>query len=103
MIGEFETDDPTPPNLKHHEQLSSTEMTFKEEVMTIVCVFEDIGNPFQEDSGELLTLDTREIMNDDVIETTRNIVKMGEQQYAIILFIRERFVKKSKPINDPIH
>ena len=98
MIVEFETDHPTSPNLKHHEQLSSTEMTFKE-VMTLVCVFEDIGNQFQEDSGELLTLDTREIMNDDVIETTRNIVKMGQQQYAIILFI----VEKSKPINDPIH
>ena len=98
MIGEFETDHPTSPNLKHHAQLSSTEMTFKE-VMTLVCVFEDIGNQFQEDSGEGLTLDTREIMNDDVIETTRNIVKMGQQQYAIILFI----VEKSKPINDPIH
>ena len=29
MIGEFETDDPISPNQKHHEQLSSTQMTFK--------------------------------------------------------------------------
>ena len=48
MIGEFKTDDPTSPNLKRHEQLFSTQIKFKKEVMALVCVFEDIGNPFQE-------------------------------------------------------
>ena len=38
-------------------------------------IFEDLGNPFQEDSGELLTLDTQETMNDYVVETTRHFVK----------------------------
>ena len=99
MIGEFETNDPTSPNLKRHEQLFSTQIKFKKEVMTLVCAFEDIGNPFQEDNGDLLTLDTREIMNNDVVETTKSVVKMGQQQYDI--FVRERFVEKLMPINDP--
>ena len=76
-------------------------MTLKKEVMTLVCVFEDIENPFEEDSGDLLTLDTREVINNDVVETTKNIVQMGQQQHHI--FVRERLVEKSKPINDHIH
>ena len=60
----------------------------------------EICRIFQEESGELLTLDTSESMNDDIVEPTRNIVKTCQQQYYI--FVSERFVEKSKPINNPI-
>ena len=60
--------------------------------MAIVTVLSDMGNPFQEDNGDLLTLDTSEIINDEIVETTRNIVKAGQQQYYI--FGIERFVGK---------
>ena len=59
-----------------------------------------MGDPFQKDSRELLTLDTKEIQNNDVVETTRDIVKTGREQCDII---NDRFVEKNKSINDPIH
>ena len=51
--------------------------------MVLVHAFEYIGNPFEEVSGhvgELLTLDIKEKMNDDVEQKTGNIVKTGQQR-----------------------
>ena len=56
----------------------------------------DIGNPYEEVSGyvgELLTLDVKEKMNDDVEQKTGNIVKTGQQQYIILVI--EKFVERS--------
>ena len=39
-----------------------------------------MGDPFQKDSRDLLTLDTKEIQNNDVVETTRDFVKTGKEQ-----------------------
>ena len=64
--------------------------------MVLVHDFEYIGNPFEEVSGhvgELLTLDVKEKMNDDVEQKTGNIVKTDQQQYNIL--VNDKFVKKS--------
>ena len=56
----------------------------------------NIGNPFEEVSRhvrELLTLDVKEKMNDDVEQKTGNIVKTGQQQYSTL--INEKFVEES--------
>ena len=55
--------------------------------MVLVHVFEYIGNPFEEvreHVGELLTLDVKEKMNDDVEQKTGNIVNTGQQQYKCL-------------------
>ena len=62
MIGEFETDD-------------VPEWQSTKEVIALVTTC--MVNQFQEDCGELLTLDTSEMMND---KTTRNNVKKSKQQ-----------------------
>ena len=49
-------------------------------------------DPFQKDSGELLTLDTKDEMNDDVVETTRNSVKTAQQQHDV--FVNAKFFEK---------
>ena len=64
--------------------------------MVLVHAFEYIGNPFEEVSGhvgELLTLDVKDKMNDDVEQKTGNIVKTGQQQYNIL--VNDKFVEKS--------
>ena len=38
---------------RHHEQEASIQMKFAKEVTTLVEVYEELGNPFEEDSGEL--------------------------------------------------
>ena len=42
---------------------------------------EDMGNPFTEDSGDLLVLDTRDVADPAVVETVRMIEKKGQEQY----------------------
>ena len=59
-----------------------------------------MGNPFTEDSGDLLTLDTKDIMNSDVVNTVKNVHALGEEQYD--RFVKERFEKRSKSIKEPI-
>ena len=64
--------------------------------MVLVHAFEYIGNPFEEVNGhvgELLTLDIKEKMNDDVEPQIGNIVQTGQQQYNILC--NEKFVEKS--------
>ena len=44
---------------KHHEQSESSQMTFFEKVEKLFTVFKEMGNPFEEESADLLVLDTK--------------------------------------------
>ena len=46
----------------------------------LVTTFEEMGNSFLEDNGDLLTFDTKEIMSKDVIQTVNTIEKNGHKQ-----------------------
>ncbi len=59
-----------------------------------------MGNPFFEESDELLVLDTRDIADPSVVEAMYVLKKTGQVQYNT--FITERLVQQTKPINDPI-
>lgn len=61
---------------------------------------EDLGNPFKEDSGDLLAIDTKDIMPVEVVESVQNIKKIGQSQYKA--FVTERMVERTKPITHPI-
>ena len=80
IIEEFEN---TPKNSgrKHHEQYPKYQETFREDVNSLISAFSDVGNPFLEDSGQLISLDTSRIMPDDVVSTVRNITKTGKDKY----------------------
>ena len=41
----------------------------------------EMGNPFMHDNGEFLVLDTRDIVEESVVTTVRNIEKLGTDQY----------------------
>ena len=43
---------------QNHEQREKTQRLFHEKVGRLTKTIQDMGNPFQEDSGDLLTLDT---------------------------------------------
>jgi len=49
--------------------------------LSVVATCEELGNPFMEESGDLLAVDTKDIMNSDVVETVKNVVKIGQAQY----------------------
>ena len=45
----------------------------------------EIGNPFEEESQDLLTLTTKDIVNPLAVDTVRNVLKRGELQYKIFV------------------
>ena len=70
---------------RHHEQNINTQNTFAKDVNALVDTFEEMGNPFLENNGDLLTLDTKIIMSKEVIQTVNTIEKKGQQQYDTFL------------------
>ena len=70
---------------RHHEQNPNTQKTFAKDVNALVDTFEEMGNPFLENNGDLLTLDTKIIMSKEVIQTVNTIEKKGQQQYDTFL------------------
>ena len=59
-----------------------------------------MGNPFTEDSSDLLALDSRDFADPALIGTVRQIEKLGEDQYDA--YVKERLVSQTKPMSDPI-
>lgn len=51
---------------RHHEQARSTQVTFAQHFKSMVDVVEEMGNPFLEESKDLLQLDTRDIIDPSV-------------------------------------
>lgn len=87
-------------NEKHHEQCPSTQKRFFNGVCALVAVMKDMGNPFLEASEDLLTIDSHDKMPVSVVETIKNIQKLGEEQYNS--YVGERLVKNDKAISDTI-
>ena len=59
-----------------------------------------MGNPFEEESTDVLVLDTQEILGPAAVETVRTAVQMGRDQFHS--FEKERLADRSKPLNDVI-
>ena len=85
---------------KHHEQVPSIQNTFFKNVKSLINAIEELGNPFKEDSGDLLALDTKDIMPTEVVECIKNIKTIGQDQYKA--FVAERMIECTRPITDPI-
>ena len=57
---------------RHHDQLPSIQAAFATDVRSLVSTIEDLGNPFEEDSTDLLVLDTKEIADRISVEAVQN-------------------------------
>ena len=104
VIVEFEDFNMNPRNqeeTRHHEETPSVQNTFARDVRSLVAVIEELGNPFEEDSQNLLVLDTNEIADPAVIETVRNAKQIGQDQFEA--FSKECIVDRTKSIEDAIH
>ena len=70
-------------------------------LLPLVAIFEELGNPFEEDSQDLLVLDTKEIADPAVIETVRNAKQIGQDQFEA--FSKECIMDRTKSIEVAIH
>ena len=49
--------------------------------MSLAKTISDMGNPFMNDTAELLMLDTCDVMNESVTNTVSTVEKLGKSQY----------------------
>ncbi|ELT87138.1 hypothetical protein CAPTEDRAFT_197554 [Capitella teleta] len=72
----------------------------REDVLNLIQAFEDLGNPFLEESADLLDLDQSIIMPDDVINNVRKISSFGRELYN--KFLNERVFDQKVPFNETL-
>ena len=86
-----------PVNL--HPNLASTQHTFAKNVLSLLTTCDDMGNPLFEDSGDLLTLDTKVVMNKDAIRTVNAVEEIGQRQFSESVEDRLK-IASNKPLSD---
>lgn len=84
----------------HHEQLAANQERFKTNVSSLIESINEMGNPFEEESGKLLTLGTKYITDPSAHTTVRDVKRLGKAQYT--KFVKERLINRSKPLRDSI-
>jgi hypothetical protein len=107
LIMEFEEDEvSSTPKAKqdkeghHHEQQPGVQFAFVKDVKALTAVIQEMGNPFLEESNDLLVLDTKDIMDESVTKTVRKVEAVGQEQY--VTFVDERLSKCVKPITETL-
>ena len=87
MVKEFE-ESPNSADVeddRHHEMYSKFQNDFKLNVMALVDAFEKLGNPWKEKSGLLYELNESIVMPDEVVNSIRQLKKIGEGKFTSFL------------------
>lgn len=61
-----------------HEQTKATQKLFSTQVNALVEIIDGMGNPFDEESQDLLRLHSKEIMDSESVECVANIQLQGQ-------------------------
>ena len=106
MINEFETSQnfasvaEDNADKKHHEDSPAVQRKFIKDVRSVCAELESKGNPFLEDSKDILNVDPKEIMGNDLVNTVKNVEAIGEQQYQE--FVENRLEKRTVSLFETI-
>ena len=79
---------------RDHDQSASVQAAFFKDVQSMVNVMEDFGNPFEEESQDLLVLDT-EIAPLGAVDTLHQACELGQLQFDN--FIRNAWWREQNP------
>ena len=104
VIGEFESSylhRNARVNTCHHDQTANVQTSFAKDVCSLIPVFEEMGNPFEEKSQNLLILDTKEIADSAVVNTIFKATRIGQEQFDN--FTKECLLDRTKSIDDTFH
>ncbi|KAL7373698.1 hypothetical protein ABVT39_012891 [Epinephelus coioides] len=69
MTADFENKSSPQSENRHHEQQPAMQEAFMKHVRSLTAVIEEMGNPFLEESQDLLVLDSKDIMSSAVADT----------------------------------
>lgn len=78
------------------ESQSTTGTKQSTKLKSLVSAMEEHGNPFKEDSGDLLALDTKDITPAEVIESVHSIKKIGRNVNTMHLSLKEWLTEQSQ-------
>ena len=84
----------------HHEAQKNYQVAFHQDVKSLVQVLEELGNPFEEESTDLIVLDTKVVADKDGMSRMQQIEELGRKQCEA--YISERITHRKKPLSDPI-
>ncbi len=94
-------DDPEDPrNFQNHQNGYAMRGCFQKQVRSLCSVFKEMGNPFLDDFPELVTLDSRNCMDESVVNSLCSLEDTGEKQYQE--FVKTVFEDFTRSIHDPI-
>ena len=71
IIDEFESskgDIEIKSNMKHHQQTTKVQTKFRSDVISLKVAFNEMGNPFKDLGGDLVILDSRDVVDKNVAE-----------------------------------
>ena len=104
MVKEFEItieeDNTNQTCTPHHEQSRACQARFISHVQSLVSIIEELGNSFEEESTDLISLVSKHTADPAMKASLNNIESIGKGQYE--LFVKERLTERSKPIDDSI-
>ena len=66
---------------KHREETGSAQRTFLDKVTRLCAAIEEMGNPFEEESADLLTLDIKNIADPIKAELVKTHHARGKEQF----------------------
>ena len=85
---------------KHHEQTEGMQQRFSTHVSTFLSCFEDIGNPFLEESQDLIALDTKDVAEEVAIVNLNKAEVVGKEMFNV--FVKDHIKGNDKSIFDTI-
>lgn len=85
---------------QHHDQTPSVQSKFAQHVKAMVTTFQELGNPFTEDSRDLVRLDTKEVMGQSAVTSVQRVKEIGQSQYDV--YVAERLEDQTTPVSDII-
>ena len=69
----------------HHEQTERAQKVFLDNVEKFFQTITDMGNPFQEESNDLLSLDTKDIAHPSAAELISTHYERGKSQFQMFM------------------
>ena len=84
LVSQYELEAQTKESIghrSHHEQTPHAQKTFKERVDKLSQALIDLGNPFQEDSKDLYSLDTKDIAHPDSAQRLQSHLERGQAKF----------------------
>ena len=85
---------------QHHEQTRAAQQSFTKQVKAFVTVTKEMGNPFADLCDDLYVIDTKDVVDTNVVETLYQLENLKRQSYYE--FVQDRLVTRTTSLFAPI-